>query len=167
VRYRLALVLGLALCAVVARARSFAAIAEWAADADEQTLQALGLMGAVPSESNVPPALQCLDANAFDELAGAWAQQATRPGPKGRLVIAVDGKTLRGSAAGGAPGLHLLAALDHACGAILGQVDVGAKTNEIPMFAQLLDRVAIASAVITIEDLVDVRHLGHDQLVSV
>ncbi len=33
VRHRLAVILGLALCAVVAEARSFTAIAEWAADA--------------------------------------------------------------------------------------------------------------------------------------
>ena len=38
VRHRLAGIFGLALCAVVAGARSFTAIAEWAADADEQTL---------------------------------------------------------------------------------------------------------------------------------
>ena len=51
VRRRLAVILGLALCSVVAGARSFTAIAEWALDADEQTLSMLGLTGAVPSES--------------------------------------------------------------------------------------------------------------------
>ena len=64
-------------------------------------------------------------------------------------VIAVDGKTLRGSAGGGEPGEHLLAALDHAHGAVLGQVEAGAKTNEIPMFPVLLDRIDITGAVVT------------------
>jgi predicted transposase YbfD/YdcC len=149
VRHRLAGILGLALCAVVARARSFAAIAGWAADADERTLHVLGVTGAVPSESTFRRTLQRLDAGAFDDLAGAWAQQATLPGPGGRRVIAVDGKTLRGSASGGEPGDHLLAALDHGHGAVLGQVEVGAKTNEIPMFPLLLDRIDITAAVIT------------------
>jgi hypothetical protein len=36
VRQRLAAIVGLALCAMVAGARSFTAIAEWAADADER-----------------------------------------------------------------------------------------------------------------------------------
>jgi hypothetical protein len=36
--HRLAVILGLAVCAVLAGACSFAAIAEWAADAGEQTL---------------------------------------------------------------------------------------------------------------------------------
>jgi predicted transposase YbfD/YdcC len=153
VRHRLTGILGLALCAVMAGARSFTAIAEWAADADEQTLQALGVTGVVPSESTFRRTLQRLDADAFDDLAGAWAQQATTPGPGGRRVIAVDGKTLRGSASGGEPGVHLLAALDHAHGAVLGQVDVGAKTNEIPMFPVLLDRIDVAGAVVTADAL--------------
>jgi len=42
VRYRLAVILGLAVCAVLAGARSFTAIAEWAADADAETLAELG-----------------------------------------------------------------------------------------------------------------------------
>ena len=36
-RQRLAVILGLAMCAVPSGARSFAAIAEWAADADQDT----------------------------------------------------------------------------------------------------------------------------------
>jgi hypothetical protein len=63
----------------------------------------LGVGGAVPSESTFRRTLQCLGADAFDGLAGAWAQQQTARGPRGRRVIAVDGKTLRGSASGGKP----------------------------------------------------------------
>jgi hypothetical protein len=57
--------------------------------------------------------LQSLDADALDDAAGAWAQQRIAPRPGGRRLIAVDGKTLRGSAAAGRPARHLLAALDH------------------------------------------------------
>ena len=48
---------------------------------------------------------------------------------------------------------HLLAAFDHAHGVVLGQVEVDAKTNEIPMFTTLLDRLDIADAVITADAL--------------
>ncbi len=58
VRHRLVAVLGLAVCAVLAGARSFTAIAEWAADADRQTLAGLGVTGAVPSESTLRRTLQ-------------------------------------------------------------------------------------------------------------
>jgi predicted transposase YbfD/YdcC len=153
IRYRLVIILGLAVCAVLAGARSFTAIAEWAADADEETLAGLGVSGPVPSESTFRRTLQRLDADAFDELAGRWAAQRTAPGPNRRRVIAVDGKTLRGSRHSGRDGRHLLAALDHARGVVLGQVEVGAKTNEIPLFTSLLDRIEITDAVITADAL--------------
>ena len=70
VRHRLAVILGLAVCAVLAGARSFTAIAEWAADADADTLARLGVTGAVPSESTFRRILQRLDADIFDDLAG-------------------------------------------------------------------------------------------------
>ena len=149
VRHRLAAILSLALCAVLAGARSFTAIAEWAADADQATLDAFGVTGVVPCESTFRRTLQHLDADALDDAAGAWVRQRTVPAPGARRMIAVDGKTLRGSGLAGGPGRHLLAALDHAHGAVLGQVDVEAKTNEIPMFATLLDHVGVAGAVVT------------------
>jgi DDE_Tnp_1-associated len=141
VRHRLAVILGLAVCAVLAGARSFTAIAEWAADADQWTRDALGVTGVTPCESTFRRTLQQLDADALDEAAGSWAQQRTAPAPGRRRMIAVDGKTLRGSGTAGGPGRHLLAALDHAHGVVLGQVDVEAKTNEIPLFSTVLDHI--------------------------
>jgi DDE_Tnp_1-associated/Transposase DDE domain len=145
-------ILSLALCAVLAGARSFTAIAEWAADADQATRDGLGVTGVVPCESTFRRTLQNLDADALDDAAGAWAQQRTAPAAGARRMIAVDGKTLRGSGVAGGPGWHLLAAPDHAHGGP-GQVDVEAKTNEIPMFATLLDRIDLAGAVVTADAL--------------
>src|SRR5215831_10875926 len=62
VRHQLAVILGLAVCAVLAGARSFTAIAEWAADADQGTRDALGVTGAVPCESTFRRTLQHLHA---------------------------------------------------------------------------------------------------------
>ena len=90
-----------------------------------------------------------LDADALDAAAGAWAARRTLPPPGARRVIAVDGTTLRGSAAGGEDGRHLPAALDHARGVVLGQAGAGATTGEIPMLPVLLDRIAVGGAVIT------------------
>lgn len=153
VRHRLVVILGLAVCAVLAGARSFTAIAEWAADADQDTQEALGITGVVPCESTFRRTLQNLDADALDEAAGAWAQQRTVPSPGARRLIAVDGTALRGSGTAGGLARHLLAALDHVHGVVLGQVDVEAKTNEIPMCTTLLDRIDLAGAVVTADAL--------------
>jgi predicted transposase YbfD/YdcC len=153
VRHRLVVILALSVCAVLAGARSFTAIAEWAADADEESLARLGVTGVVPSESTFRRVLQRLDADAFDDLAGEWAAQRTAAGPGKRRAIAVDGKTLRGSGHGDQDRRHLLAAFDHAHGVVLGQVEVDSTTNEIPMFTALLDRVDIHGAIVTADAL--------------
>ncbi len=134
VRHRLAVILGLALCAVLAGARSFTAIAEWAADADPETLRVLGpeVRCRRNPRSGGPCSVWTLMPSMSWPATGLLS--APYPGREADGRSAVDGKTLRGSASGGEPGEHLLAALDHAHGAVLGQVAVGAKTNEIPMF---------------------------------
>ena len=60
VRYRLETVLVLAVCAVLAGARSFVAVAEWAAGIDPATRAGVGLVGPVPSESTFRRVLQKL-----------------------------------------------------------------------------------------------------------
>src|SRR5262249_46130325 len=121
VRHQLAVILGLAVCAVLAGARSFTAIAEWAADADQATRDALEITSGVPWESTSGRPLQQLAADALGGGAGRGAQQRTAPARGPRRAVAVDGKTLRGSGTADGPGRHLPAALDHAHGVVLGQ----------------------------------------------
>ena len=61
----------------------------------------------------------------------------------------MDGKTLRGSGAGAKTAVTCSRSLTISTGVVLGQAEVGAKANEIPMFTPLLDRIDIAGAVIT------------------
>lgn len=89
VRHRLTAILGLAVCAMLAGARSFTAIAEWAADADQGTREALEITGVVPCESTFRRTLQNLDDDVLGKAAGAWAQQRTAPSPGKRRLIAV------------------------------------------------------------------------------
>jgi len=79
IRHRLTMILGLAVCAVLAGARSFTAIAEWGADADQATRDALGVAGVVPSESAFRRTLQALDADALDEAAAAGPSSIPPP----------------------------------------------------------------------------------------
>ena len=68
-------------------------------------------------------------------------------------MIAVDGKSVRGAIRGDGRCEHLLAAVDHRSGVVLAQLAVAAKTNEIPMLAPLLDRIAISGVVVTVDAL--------------
>ncbi len=156
VRYAFTSILAVAVCAALAGARSYSAIAEWASDAPPQVRAALGLPGPAPDLVTIWRVLTAVDPAALDAAIGSWvtAQLArARPGPA-RAALAVDGKTLRGARTGDGCAPHLMACLDHASGTVLAQVAVDGKTNEIPMFAVVLDQIAdLAGTLVTADAL--------------
>ena len=124
---------------MIAGSRSFAAIGQWAADAGPEVLAVLGAVRGPAEESTFRRAFALVSADVLNRVLGAWLYtRAVQAG--GRLVIAVDGKAVRGAKdkTGKAP--HLVAALAHGIGAILGQAAVDAKSNEIPAVRDLLKR---------------------------
>jgi hypothetical protein len=140
-RHTLASVLALSAAAVAAGARSVTAIAEWASAAPCPILAALGVRGdpltrrcQVPGEATIRRVLARIDGDAVDATIGGWLADRLPP-LRPRRVLAVDGKTLRGSARDGHQ-VHLLAALDHHNGAVLAEASVQhvimnfAETNE-------------------------------------
>src|SRR5438309_1698528 len=150
-RHSLAGLLATGIAAVIAGSRSFAAIGQWAADAGPEVLAGLGAARGPAEESTFRRAFALVSADVLDQVLGAWLwTRAARS--SGRLVIAVDGKTVRGAKdkAGKAP--HLVAALAHGIGTVLGQVAVDEKSNEIPAVRELLKAFAdVAGAVFTID----------------
>jgi predicted transposase YbfD/YdcC len=157
-RHSLAGLLAVGIAAVIAGSRSFAAIGQWASDAGPDVLAALGAGRGPAEESTFRRAFALLSADMLDQVLGAWlwtrAAQAD-----GRLVIAIDGKTVRGAKGKDGKAPHLVAALAHGIGAVLGQVAVDAKSNEIPAVRELLKAFAdLAGAVFTI----DAMHTQHD-----
>jgi hypothetical protein len=165
-------VLGVAVCAVLAGARSLAAIGEWASDAPCQVLAALGVrrdpwsgVWRPPGEATVRRVLARIDADALDAALGRWLadQQPPAPRPPWRRAVAVDGKTLRGSGHHPNPQVHLLAAMDHTTGAVLAQTDVQATTNEITQFQPPPQRLDLTGTVVT-ADALHTQHAHADWL---
>lgn len=68
-------------------------------------------------------------------------------------MIAVDGKTARGSRHDDRPGVHLLAAFDTGTGVVLAQASVDTKSNEIAAFGSLLERLDITGVIVTADAL--------------
>src|SRR5437868_8105872 len=152
-RHALAGLLAVGIAAVIAGSRSFAAIGQWAADAGVDVLAVLGADRGPAEESTFRRAFALLDPGRLDQVLGAWLwTRAVQVG--GRLVIAVDGKAVRGAKNKDGKAPHLVAALAHGIGAVLGQVAVDAKPDEIPAVRDLLKAFAsLAGAVITIDAL--------------
>src|SRR5256886_16410696 len=149
VRYPLASVLAVAVCAVLAGAVTFAAIADWVRDLDSPAWARLGFTGRIPVASTVWRLLVRVDAEELSTVLAGWLRARNTPasvtatvaGRRWRRVIAVDGKVLRGSRLPDGSQVHLLSAYDTATGVVLAQVQIAAKSNEIPAFTPLLDRV--------------------------
>jgi predicted transposase YbfD/YdcC len=152
-RHALAGLLAVGIAAVVAGSRSFAAIGQWAADAGAGVLAGLGAARGPAEESTFRRAFAQVSPDVLDRVLGAWLHtRAVQAG--GRLVIAIDGKTVRGAKDKDGKAPHLVAALAHGIGAVLGQAAVDAKSNEIPAVRELLKAFAsLAGAVITIDAL--------------
>jgi predicted transposase YbfD/YdcC len=158
-RHTLASVLAVSAAAVAAGARSVTAIAEWATDAPWPILAALGVRCdpltrrcQVPGEATIRRVLTRVDGDAVDATIGAWLADRLCPPPRPRRAVAVDGKTLRGSARDGHQ-VHLLAALDHHDGAVLAQRQVDGAPGEVPAFQPLLHGLDLAGVVVTADAL--------------
>ena len=166
VRHGLVVVLTAAVCAVAAGARSFVAIAEWAADLPAEAAAAVGTAQRCPSESTFRRLPGRVDADRFDAVISRFLQRCCAGlAPVGRRrVLAIDGKALRGSrrytADGEVSGRHLFAVIDQHSRVVLGQlavdVAVEGKASEIDRFGPLLDTVTgldLAGVVITADAL--------------
>lgn len=161
-------VLAVAAAAVATGVRSLSAIGEWAADAPQEVLAALGARWhrrwcryVAPHEATIRRALGLVDADALDAAIGAWLAEHASTEQSGRRAIAVDGKTVRGTCDQQGQGVHLLAAFDHHTGTVAGQVDVDGKTNEIAQWRPLLDGVALAGTVVTADAMHTQRGHAH------
>jgi len=173
VRYPIVAMVTVVVCAMLAGARSYAAIGEWCADLDATDRRDLGFTGKVPGPVTIWRLLVRVDAVALDEVVCAWiracltrvnaAARARSPDRRPvRRVLAVDGKAMRATLRGPGP-MHLLCALDHARGVVVAQVSVDVKTNEIPLFATLLDQVPDLQGTLITGDALhaQVRHLDY------
>jgi predicted transposase YbfD/YdcC len=154
IRYPLVPVLAIAVCAMLAGARSYAAIAEFAADAPLRLRARLGLPGAVPDLVTIWRVLTAVDPAALDAAVGAWVSSrlAAARAPGRRVVLAVDGKTVRGARAADGSAPHLMACLDHGAGVVLAQAAVDGKTNEITVFTALLEQAGDLKGVVVTAD---------------
>ena len=180
IRHQLPGVLAVAAAAVLAGCRSVLAIAEWAAEAPQPVLAALGARRdrragcwRAPGEDTFRRVLGAVDAAAVDQVIGIFLTEHAGPGAPGRgwrhqqdpagpeeagpagrrPALAVDGKTVRGARQRDGRPLHLLAAMPHDVPAALAQREVGHKTNEITQVKPLLEHLELAGRVVTLDAL--------------
>ncbi|MFE1382963.1 ISAs1 family transposase [Streptomyces sp. NPDC058740] len=150
VRHPLVAVLPVAASAVVAGARSYAAVAQWSANAPQHTparlgARAVGALGVrvAPSAATIRRVIALVCPGGLADLTGT--------DPADSNSVALDGKTARGSRHGTSPAAHFLAATTG--GRTVTQLRVPGKTNEITRFTALLAPYDLTGVTVTADAL--------------
>ena len=148
--YPLNEVLLLSLLAVLANAESFTDIARFGEKKLALLRRFLPFADGTPPHDRLGDIFATLDAQAFQRCFADWVAALTKTPV---AVIAIDGKTMRGT--GGKKtskeAIHMVSAFAARQRLVLAQVRVDEKSNEIIAIPALLDMMAVEGAVITID----------------
>jgi predicted transposase YbfD/YdcC len=148
-RHLLVDIVVMAICGVIADCDDWPDIAQFARNRKGWFQRFLKLPGGVPSHDTFERVFAALDPRAFERCCLAWLHETADLLGVGH--IAIDGKTLRGSAGSALRPLHLVSAWATEARVTLGQVAVDGKSNEITAIPKLLELLDLAGALVTID----------------
>jgi predicted transposase YbfD/YdcC len=150
-RHNLLDIIVIAVCGVICGADNWVDIAEFGRSRAQWLATFLELPNGIPSHDTFGRVFARLDADAFQACFMAWAG-ALREAVGGE-VVALDGKTLRGSynRSAGLRAAHVISAWAAANRLVLAQLKVDAKSNEITGLPALLDLLDVKGCVVTID----------------
>ena len=155
-RHPLPALLAAVCLALLCGARSYAAIAQWAADQDLTLMHRLGFTRRPPKLGGIRKVLMALDVAAFEAALNRWAEAVLgRPvaAASPPEAFALDGKSARDSFDGLEKAVHLLSLVAHESGLTLAQgaVPNGGqdKTNEHKAALRLLAGLVLQGRLVT------------------
>ena len=147
-RHALPAVLAFVCCGMLCGGRSLLAIAEWGRAHQAWCCAVFGFRDYTPSVSTLHRILRHLDVGAFEAALRAWlAPQLGAPVPL--EPIAIDGKAVRGAKTQPLPGGYLLSAFASRRGAVLAQLAIGERENELTQAVPLLRQVELSNVLVT------------------
>ena len=144
-------IIGLSLCGILSGAENWEEIADFGKAHDEWFSQFLTLPNGIPSHDTLSRVFSALDPEAFQERCMTWLRRIKPLLPED--VVAIDGKTLRGSKAltKCQKALHIVNAWSCENQVCLGQISVDDKSNEIPAVPELLKLLCLEGAIVTLD----------------
>jgi predicted transposase YbfD/YdcC len=148
--YPLPELLLLVLCATLAGADDFVETRLWGRQNLAFLRRFLPFRRGIPSHDTLNDLVNALDPALFKACFVAWVEELRDSEPD---IVAIDGKTSRRShaRAKGREPLHLVSAWASRQRLVLGQQAVAGKSNEITAIPLLLERLALAGALVTID----------------
>jgi predicted transposase YbfD/YdcC len=148
-QHLLADIIFIAICAVIANCNDWHDIVLFAKKREAWFKRFLRLPNGVPSHDTFERVFTLLDGQAFQRCCLLWLREVSDL--LGVKHIAIDGKTLCGSARDTLKPLHLVSAWATEAGLTLGQVAVDGKSNEITAIPVLLELLDLKGALVTID----------------
>ena len=144
-------ILVISICATLCDCDTWVDIADFAEDHQDWFAQFLDLPYGVPSHDTLGRVFALINPVLFEEVFVQWVRKTFKI-QEGE-VIAIDGKTIRGSQKGGrkGTGLHMVSAWASQTGIILGQIATKEKSNEITAIPKLLENMDFKGCTITID----------------
>ena len=159
-RHPLRAILALSVIAIMCGYRSYSAIAHWGRTYSPALIQALGFTRAqTPCAATLHNLFKRLDIDKLEAVLSQWVTQTLQSvsGTSGAMAVAIDGKTLRGSAKQNASVSHLLSVVSHQLGVTITQKAVDTKTNEIPISTEILSAFDVTGKIVTTDALLTQR----------
>jgi len=155
IRHRLVDIVTISVLAVLCGADTYPLIHTFAISRHDWLKGFLALPNGIPSQDTFERIFQLLDPEAWQRLFQDWVDTLPLETlPEGeREVVAIDGKTSRHSAVGGAAPLHTVSVYSVQHGLVLTAAAVPEKTNEITVIPELLAVIAPVGAIITTDAL--------------
>ena len=144
----------IAICGILCNCDGPTAIHRWAVNRADWLREILALPNGIPSRDCIRRLLMALQPQAFQLCFQNWiAQVVPTADPKLKRLVAIDGKSCRGShdAAEGLGALHIVSAWASEEGIALGQVATEEKSNEITAIPLLLEQINLVDTIITID----------------
>ena len=150
-RHELLDILVIALCAGLCGIDDWAGVELFATLKEDWFRTFLKLPGGIPSHDTFGRVFSRLDPKAFEACFRNWIASLAEAATEG--VVAIDGKSLRGSfdTASGKSPLHMVSAFSASSGLCLGQVATDAKSNEIIAIPALLQTLGLKGCIVTID----------------
>jgi predicted transposase YbfD/YdcC len=147
--HRLIDIIAIALCGVIANCDGWTDIIDFANSRIAWFKRFLQLPNGIPSHDTFERVFAKIDPAVFNRCCMAWLRDVSDLVGLGHLAI--DGKTLRGSAAAERGPLHLVSAWATEATLSLGEVAVEGKSNEIKAIPELLKLLDLKGALVTID----------------
>jgi predicted transposase YbfD/YdcC len=149
--HRLEDILFLTLCAVLCGMDDWESIEEWGQERQEWLRQFVGMENGIASHDTISRVFAALDSQSFQACFIRWMATLC-PSLEGQIV-AIDGKTVRGShqRRDGKRAIHMVSAFVCGHGLTLGQLKTDEKSNEITAIPELIDALDLSGSIVTLD----------------